>query len=58
MLNLVPDFKEFLRLFTENKESLEDKELVGIFFISLNDLKKNKKASGRLQDILDLEKLS
>jgi hypothetical protein len=41
-LALPPDFKEFLKLLKE---------------IDLENLKKNKKASGRPKDIADLEKL-
>ena len=39
---LPPDFKEFLKLLNGH---------------SLNDLKTNKRASGRLKDLADLENL-
>lgn len=42
MLN--QDFKEFIQFLHDN-------------FIELDNLRKNKKASGRLQDLADLENL-
>lgn len=46
--------------FAECYESKVELEIDGlkIFLIDLESLKKNKKASGRLQDLADLEKLS
>lgn len=45
MLN--QDFKEFIELLNNNQ----------VKYLVLENLKKNKKASGRLQDLADLENL-
>jgi len=47
MIRLAPDFREFLRLL--NSRHVE--------FIGLDDLKINKRASGRHKDLNDLEQL-
>lgn len=62
MLN--QDFREFIQLLNENQVKclviggieivIDD---ISINFIDLENLKKNKKASGRLQDLADLENL-
>ena len=55
---LTQDFKEFVQSLNDNhfhfEEELDD---VVLPFIDLDNLKKNKKASGRLQDLADLENL-
>ena len=43
------DFREFIALLNANKVK---------YLIDLENLKQNKKASGRLQDLADLENLS
>jgi len=48
------DFKEFIALLNKNNVRYGD---IPAFFISKSDLIKNKKASGRKQDIADIEKL-
>ncbi|KOR38584.1 hypothetical protein AM228_01040 [Planktothricoides sp. SR001] len=62
MLN--QDFREFIQLLNDNQVKyliiggieivIDD---ISINFIDLENLKKNKKASGRLQDLADLENL-
>jgi hypothetical protein len=52
-MQLPPDFKEFLKLLNENKVNY----LLPVAVISLDDLKVNKKASGRHKDLDDLEHL-
>jgi hypothetical protein len=47
-IRLPPDFKEFLRLLNSN-------DVVDL--IHLEDLKRNKQASGRLKDQVDLQQL-
>jgi hypothetical protein len=57
-IRLPADFKEFLRLLTSTGVEYLVGDGVVIDLISLEDLKKNKAASGRLKDLLDLEQLS
>jgi len=52
MIQIPSDFKEFLRLL--NFHQIEDLE---VNLINLQDLKVNKRASGRLKNLLDLENL-
>ena len=57
---LAPDFKEFLQLLGSAKIARRERvEVDGVFvdIISLADLKANKRASGRLQDLDDVDKL-
>jgi hypothetical protein len=51
-----PDGVEFAECFNSKVEIEIDG--LKIFIIDLENLKKNKKASGRLQDLADLEKLT
>lgn len=54
---LPPDFKEFLKLLKEHDVQYL---LIGgyaVNLIDLQNLKKNKKASGRAKDLDDIEKL-
>ena len=53
-LTLPPDFKEFLRLLKEHDVRYL---LIGGNVIDLENLKKNKNASGRTKDKADLEEL-
>ena len=46
---LSKDFKEFVELLNENN--------VKINFIDIENLKKNKRATGRTQDLADVENL-
>jgi hypothetical protein len=59
MLN--SDFKEFIQLLNENQVKYlvigGYAVAIPVQFIDLDNLKKNKKASGRLQDLTDLENL-
>ena len=54
-VNLPPDFKEFLRLL--NFYQTDEIDGAEVNFISLTDLKVNKKAAGRHKDLDDLENL-
>ena len=58
-VRLPPDFKEFLQLLNSHQtervvDILDDVE---VNIISRKHLKANKKASGRLKDLTDLENL-
>ena len=53
-ITLPPDFKEFLRLLRDQGVEIDG---IPVNLISLSDLKVNKKASGRLKDLSDLEYL-
>jgi len=56
VINLPPDFKEFLKLL--NAQHVVDVlDSVKVSLISLKHLKVNKKASGRHRDLADLENL-
>lgn len=54
---LPPDFKEFLRLLNSRQVEYLLIDGVAVNLISLKHLKHNKKASGRLKDLDDLEHL-
>jgi hypothetical protein len=54
-VNLPRDFKEFLRLL--NFYQTDEIDGVEVCFISLSDLKVNKRAAGRHKDLDDLENL-
>lgn len=58
---LSQDFREFIELLNSNNayESRVQIEIDGLFadFIDLENLKKNKAATGRPQDMADLENL-
>ena len=67
-IQLPEDFKEFLRLLKENEveyllvggyaeKNVAEIDVVEVNLISLSNLKINKKASGRLKDLNDLENL-
>jgi hypothetical protein len=47
---LNPDFREFIKSLNSNKG-------LSINFINLDNLKRNKEATGRHQDLADLENL-
>ncbi len=55
-IELHPDFKDFLRLLNSRREVIEI-EGIPVNFISLEDLKENKRASARHKDLEDLEHL-
>lgn len=54
--HLPPDFKEFLKLLNAHRV-VDVLDGVKVSLISLKHLKANKKASGRHQDLADLENL-
>ncbi len=55
MLN--QDFKEFIRSLNDNKVRYLVVGGYTVNFIDLENLKRNKRATGRLQDLADLENL-
>ena len=61
-IELHPDFKDFLRLMNSHNECYDNREVfeldgIQIYLISLQDLKKNKRATGRHKDLEDIEHL-
>ena len=55
MLN--PDFKEFIQSLNDNQARYLVVGVYAVNFIDLENLKKNKRATGRAQDMADIENL-